>query len=238
MLNVASLVLRLYKVPSEVKPVLIGLTICVAMPALAATAHYFAPALAAGQALHTVGTAVSSVVGFLDTDDIDLETLNIGQTWPAKGIVSDEFGTHGPVRKKLSLPPHTGIDIYNAPNTVINTFAKGRVIETDEKGHGACGKYVLIEHDHNIRTQYCHLSSVTVIENEQVPPHRQIGFMGTTGISTGVHLHFVVSYKHAPFNPRVLLNGNPNSAHTQALDKFDYELNQTNQTIVDLVDHQ
>ena len=85
----------------------------------------------------------------------------------------------------------TGIDFVAAENTPIFAAANGVVlsVETSNKGYG---NKVEIEHDKGLSTTYAHLKSFSVTPGETVSKGQQIALCGTTGLSTGPHLHFEV----------------------------------------------
>lgn len=132
-------------------------------------------------------------------------------TWPARGYVSDEFGTHDVWRRLIGLGPHTGTDIANRTNTPgdpVTTFLKGKIIGTyyTSKGYG---NYVVVDHGYNLTSIYGHLSAIDARQGQDVNPGDIIGRMGTSGTSTGVHLHFEVRVYGVPVNARVFMVGEP-----------------------------
>ena len=115
-------------------------------------------------------------------------------SWPVPGYsrISSEFGPRvHPVYGYNSF--HTGIDIPAAYGTDIEAAASGQVIFS---GWGnAYGNYVLIDHGvdeqkRHIITQYAHCSQVLVVEGDVVVRGETIAKIGSTGWSTGNHLHF------------------------------------------------
>lgn len=92
-----------------------------------------------------------------------------------------------------------GVDVANSCGTPILASADGTVTTAVGSGYnGGYGKYIKIVHENQTETLYAHLSKVTVTPGETVAKGRQIGLMGTTGRSTGCHLHFEV---HGARNP-------------------------------------
>lgn len=94
---------------------------------------------------------------------------------------------------------HEGLDFAASKGT--NVFATGDgtvVVAGREKGYGNC---VDIEHGYNYLTRYAHLSEVLVKPGEEVKRGQLIGKVGSTGKSTGPHLHYEVRYKDIPQNP-------------------------------------
>jgi len=101
---------------------------------------------------------------------------------------------------------HGGIDIGGNAGLEIRAAADGLVIGTYDSGKTGFGRYIVIRHEEiNMTTLYAHLSSVNVTAGQTVNQGEQIGVMGTTGSSTGVHLHFEVfegKYGEGRVNPR------------------------------------
>ncbi len=86
-----------------------------------------------------------------------------------------------------------GVDIANDCGTAIYAAAAGKVIISDGVGwNGGYGKYIKIQHSNGVATLYAHATKLLVGEGEQVGQGQLIALMGTTGRSTGCHLHFEV----------------------------------------------
>ncbi|MFD6229328.1 M23 family metallopeptidase [Streptomyces sp. NPDC060232] len=83
---------------------------------------------------------------------------------------------------------HTGIDFHAASGTSVHAVGLGTVVEAG--WGGAYGNNVVIKHNDGTFTQYGHLSSLSVSVGQQVTPGQQIGLSGSTGNSSGPHLHF------------------------------------------------
>ena len=88
---------------------------------------------------------------------------------------------------------HNGIDIASSvnANAKIVAAAEGKVVKASDTGDGY-GKCVIIQHSNGYYTLYGHMSSLTVSVGDEVKKGQQIGVMGTTGNSTGNHLHFEI----------------------------------------------
>ncbi len=125
--------------------------------------------------------------------------------WPLPGNyeISSPFGwrTH-PITHKKSL--HTGVDIPAPSDTPIHAAGDGVVIYTGY--FGAYGNVVIIDHGGGYSTLYAHQSKVGVSENEQVKAGEIIGYVGSTGWSTGPHLHFEVRVNGNPTDPLAFFN--------------------------------
>ncbi len=120
--------------------------------------------------------------------------------WPTPGYtrITDDYGPRWhPVLKKNSN--HTGIDIGAPMGAKIVAADYGQV--TFVGYFGAYGNAVMIEHGSGITTLYGHMSAFSVKEGMEVLRGEQIGKVGSTGISTGPHLHFEVRKNGDPVNP-------------------------------------
>jgi murein DD-endopeptidase MepM/ murein hydrolase activator NlpD len=119
--------------------------------------------------------------------DQSLVTPRFPATWPTIGIITTYFGEIGP----LSPLGHTGVDIAAPMDTPIVAADDGEVLKaySSDDGYGAL---VIIGHAAGYETWYAHLDSIDVDKGQQVKRGQEIGLMGTTGISTGSHLHFEV----------------------------------------------
>ncbi|MBI4128978.1 MAG: peptidoglycan DD-metalloendopeptidase family protein [Parcubacteria group bacterium] len=114
-------------------------------------------------------------------------------TWPTEGLLTQGYGPTsqtGFVNNVYNF--HNGLDIASGYGSPIHASRDGKVIATGNTGKYAYGKWVAIEHDNNLTTLYAHLSSVSVSRSERVKRGAVIGLEGSTGFSTGSHLHFTV----------------------------------------------
>ena len=122
--------------------------------------------------------------------------------------VSSEFGMRvHPITGVLQL--HNGIDLVNGnPNTPILASNSGKVVQASGEYYDWYGNYVVIQHSDGLYTGYAHLSRIDVTAGQTVTAGQQLGLMGTTGPSTGEHLHFQFMKKFWPsgdgdfINPR------------------------------------
>ena len=112
-----------------------------------------------------------------------------GWQWPLHGIYRIT-STFGPRIHPITGRPgnHTGTDIGAPRNTPIHA-ARGGVVTISTYG-SSYGNYVVIQHDNGIATLYAHMNSRAVKEGDVVTQDQVIGYVGTTGSSTGNHLHF------------------------------------------------
>jgi murein DD-endopeptidase MepM/ murein hydrolase activator NlpD len=99
---------------------------------------------------------------------------------------------------------HAGIDMAGRHGEPVRASAEGRVVRAER--FGAYGLAVDIDHGHGILTRYAHLSRIDVAVGDRVSVGERIGGMGSTGRSTGTHLHFEVRIDGQPVNPRPFLD--------------------------------
>ena len=118
--------------------------------------------------------------------------------WPAEGEITSPFGwrTH-PIFGTQRL--HTGIDIGADYGDAVRAADGGVVIEADWMG--GYGNAVIIDHGNGISTLYAHNSQLLVGEGQAVAKGQTISRVGSTGYSTGPHLHFEVRQNGSPVNP-------------------------------------
>jgi murein DD-endopeptidase MepM/ murein hydrolase activator NlpD len=95
---------------------------------------------------------------------------------------------------------HTGIDFAAGTGTPI--LAAGDGVVTDAKWWGGYGRWVRLRHSKQWETGYAHMSQIAVRPGQQVKQGQVIGYVGSTGQSTGPHLHFEVWNNHHPINPK------------------------------------
>jgi len=116
-----------------------------------------------------------------------------GFIWPIDGAVTSEFGP-----RWGSF--HPGLDIADPEGTPIAAAKDGVVVSAGP--NGGYGNFVVIDHGGGFATAYAHQSRLAVSEGQQVSQGQTIGYVGSTGFSTGNHLHFEVRVDGAAQNPR------------------------------------
>ncbi len=118
--------------------------------------------------------------------------------WPIMGRINSPFGwRYHPITKRRDF--HTGIDIKANRNDPIKAAAPGRVVYSGWMG--GYGKVLVIEHLNGQSSLYAHCSSLLVGKGENVSSGKLIAKIGTTGRSTGPHLHFEIRNGNSPVNP-------------------------------------
>lgn len=160
------------------------------------------------------------------------ERQNYAQSWYNKlhGLTSPEPGGNFicPIQKPVTVTSecgwrtspinggqefHNGIDLVNGnPNTPVFAALDGEVVQAGANYYDWYGNYVVIKHNNGKWTGYAHLSRIDVSVGQKVQKGAQIGLMGTTGPSTGEHLHFQIMKNYWPQpvvdfeNPRNYIN--------------------------------
>ncbi|MBE3597056.1 MAG: peptidoglycan DD-metalloendopeptidase family protein [Hydrogenibacillus sp.] len=123
---------------------------------------------------------------------------------PAVGRVTSVFGLRAdPFTKTRRF--HEGIDFANAVGTPIRAAAKGKIVFAGRSGD--YGQMIEIDHGNGLSTVYAHLSKMLVRPGDVVEKGQTIGRMGSTGRSTGPHLHFEVRRGGRPIDPAPFLGG-------------------------------
>lgn len=129
-----------------------------------------------------------------DSVKIDLSTFRV----PVQGHITSHFG---PRRYRY----HYGTDVkLNTGDTVVSSFAgKIRIIDYDRRGYG---HYVVIRHDNGLETVYAHLSEILVTLDQLVTAGEPIALGGSTGRSTGPHLHYEIRFLGNAMNPAKIID--------------------------------
>ena len=126
-----------------------------------------------------------------------IKELPIGT--PLIGEISSNYGYRiSPFTKKKTM--HAGIDIKNREHSNVQSTADGTVSFAGVKG--GYGNLVEIDHGKNLKTLYAHLSKIKVKEGQKVCRDQIIGLVGSTGRSTGPHLHYEVRKFNIHQNPK------------------------------------
>jgi murein DD-endopeptidase MepM/ murein hydrolase activator NlpD len=118
--------------------------------------------------------------------------------WPVNGRLADGYGHRSdPLSGEGEL--HKGVDILAPTGTPVRAAADGIIVRAG--WNGGYGRCIIIDHGHNYQTLYGHLSRMDVIEGQEIRQGEMIGAVGTTGHSTGSHLHYEVHVGATPVNP-------------------------------------
>lgn len=160
----------------------------------------------------TTGVAVASVDPQADRDMNNLEgkfgrwgdLITLAQRLPLDLPMSGEAevsSTYGRRTDPFTKQPafHAGIDFIGPNRAPVVSTAPGVVVFAGRKG--PYGRAVEIDHGLGVKTRYAHLSAITVQAGETVPFGRQLGTMGSTGRSTGQHLHYEILLDDEQIDP-------------------------------------
>ncbi len=146
-------------------------------------------------------TAVSSVS--VENNIVDkIKATGIKFVKPTTGTITSNFGAREVIFTDIDSY-HTGVDIANKKGTKVVSSIEGKVTTASNNKYN--GNYVVVENG-DIRTIYCHLNKISVKKGTKVKAGTKIGEMGSTGYSTGPHLHFEIEYKGEKINPRLVVN--------------------------------
>lgn len=104
---------------------------------------------------------------------------------------------------------HTGVDWAGSQGTPIHATAAGTVTRAG-RDSGGYGNLVVVQHDFGVETYYAHLHTIAVSVGQRVSRGERIGGMGTTGRSTGVHLHYEIRVGGRPINPMTYIRAAQN----------------------------
>lgn len=113
--------------------------------------------------------------------------------------VTSKFGYRSdPFNKKRT--GHKGVDLASRTGNKIQIQAQGRVIKT-EHGNRGYGNYVVVDHGNGFQTKYAHMNKIYVKKGDYLKINDTVGEVGSTGRSTGPHLHYEVLYLGQPVDP-------------------------------------
>lgn len=117
-------------------------------------------------------------------------------TLPVSGTISSRYGVSSSIRSSR----HTGLDIAASKGTQIKVVADGTVISAEYSG--SYGYLVKVDHGNGVETWYAHTSKMYVKKGEKVKAGDVIALVGSTGNSTGPHLHFEIRINGEHVNPQ------------------------------------
>ena len=135
----------------------------------------------------------------------DFASIDVAGSWvlPAVGFISSPFGPR-PNRPVAGVNAfHSGTDIASSCGQGIYAATDGTVIRSGYQG--TYGNWVLIDHGNGVETGYAHNSSVEVSRGQSVAAGERIASMGSTGASTGCHLHFETRIDGERVNPEAFM---------------------------------
>lgn len=146
-----------------------------------------------------VASSKSSKSGYVNTSTAisgKKASLGISLIRPVSGVITSRFAASSRIRSSS----HTGLDIATSTGTPIKAAASGKVTFSGTKG--SYGKMVVINHSNGVQTYYAHCSKLYVSVGEQVAQGQTIAAVGSTGNSTGPHLHLEIRINGVAYNPQ------------------------------------
>jgi murein DD-endopeptidase MepM/ murein hydrolase activator NlpD len=154
--------------------------------------EFIAEAEALGQVSSQLAAQIRGAQATLSTSGGASVPSSSGFIWPVSGPVTSTFGMRWGRM-------HEGIDIAATSGTPIRAPASGTVISAGWLG--GYGNLIVIDHGGGLATAYAHMSGYAASSGQPVAQGQTIGFVGSTGHSTGPHLHFEVRVNGAPVDP-------------------------------------
>jgi murein DD-endopeptidase MepM/ murein hydrolase activator NlpD len=161
--------------------------------------------------------------GPFSTEDMDAEDLEIEKTlrviqntsdpasipsiWAHEGKINNEFGFRRSPFGGRSYEFHAGMDIDGERGQIVQAPATGVVTEAGWKG--GYGQMVEIDHGNGLRSRLGHMSRIEVQAGDTLTRGQSVGLVGSTGRSTGPHLHYELRLGDRPINPRRFLPPEP-----------------------------
>jgi len=169
-----------------------------------------------------------SVENLVDCNELDSEILTEGQVLFIPGGKMDPTELKNAMGELFMLPikikyrvsseygyrlypltgtpsSHSGIDLACATGTPVYATKSGTVAYVC-KNDRVYGNYVIVNHGNGYQTLYAHMSKITCVKGQAVDNNTQIGLVGSTGQSTGPHLHFSVFKNGSHINPRLVIS--------------------------------
>ncbi|MBE6795120.1 MAG: M23 family metallopeptidase [Ruminococcaceae bacterium] len=145
---------------------------------------------------------INSKMDIPENVSISLYKLNQKMIKPLSGTITSEFGPRiHPIDGDLRF--HAGIDIAADKGTPIYAAFDGAV---EEAGYDKWnGYYIKLKHDNNIMTVYCHCEKLNVKNKQVIRAGECVATVGSTGSSTGPHLHFELRINNKSFDPSIAL---------------------------------
>ncbi|KUO59360.1 hypothetical protein APF79_03110 [bacterium BRH_c32] len=137
---------------------------------------------------------------------IDTPLYSAGFILPAQGKLSSNFGSQR-ILNGVKKNPHNGIDIANSEGTPVYALSDAVVIAAKNNFYYN-GTFILLDHGQSLTSIYLHLSKLNVAEGDTVKKGDKIGEIGTTGRSTGPHLHLGVQWGKERIDPNTLIDLN------------------------------
>jgi murein DD-endopeptidase MepM/ murein hydrolase activator NlpD len=127
--------------------------------------------------------------------------------WPVIGPISGVFGSQRILNGK-PRSPHRGVDVAAPKGTPVGTMLNG-VVTVASPDMYYTGGTVMVDHGHGIQSLYAHLSKIDVEVGQELAKGDQVGLIGSTGRSTGPHLHLSLYWFETALDPALVLGPMP-----------------------------
>ena len=146
----------------------------------------------------TVAKASSGSGSFSTSRNMSQSTVSLGVSLikPITGTISSRFGASSSIRSGA----HTGLEIASSTGSPIKAAASGKVTFAGWKG--SYGNLLVITHSNGVQTYYGHCSKLYVSSGQTVSQGQTVAAVGSTGNSTGPHLHFEIRVNGVAYNPQ------------------------------------
>ena len=151
------------------------------------------------QTVKVAKTSSSTSSGKVNTStNVSSKKVNLGISLikPVSGIITSRFAASSRIRSSA----HTGLDIATSSGTPIKAAASGTVSFSGRKG--SYGKMIVINHANGVQTYYAHCSALYASVGQTVTQGQKIAAVGSTGNSTGPHLHLEIRVNGVAYNPQ------------------------------------
>lgn len=183
-------------------------------PVQPASIDYSRPAASNELARNSGGPSI----GELSEEDAEIENLlkviettinpaNLPTIWAATGKINNEFGFRRNPFGGRAYEFHAGMDIDGERGDSV--MAPGNAVVLEAGWKGGYGNMIELDHGNGLTTRYGHLSKIDVSAGDEVVRGQLIGYVGSTGRSTGPHLHYELRVNDKPVNPRRFLPQEP-----------------------------
>jgi murein DD-endopeptidase MepM/ murein hydrolase activator NlpD len=150
------------------------------------------------RAIQLVRWRSGNSLSWIDANALDRPAEESAMTWPVAGRITSNFGTRvHPILRFRRF--HRGIDFGAPSGTPIHASASGQV--TAAGWAGGYGRQVRISHGGGVATTYSHMSAIAAEPGSFVRQGQVIGYVGSSGMSTGAHLHYEVYVSGQPVDP-------------------------------------
>lgn len=144
----------------------------------------------------------ASAVSLMQDDIGMIVSKNIDMKKPISGTITSKYGTRDQIFENVNSY-HTGLDIAAKSGTEIKSATTGKVIKVVENDK-YYGNYVVIE-TNGVQFKYAHMKEIKTTLNTKINQDDIVGLVGSTGMSTGPHLHFEISINSRTIDPQSLI---------------------------------